>query len=52
MALVAALSDVALLESVTSPAHDALKLAIWSDKSKIDPAEVKRMGVLWSRYFQ
>jgi 5'-methylthioadenosine phosphorylase len=47
----AALTDVAYLEATPSPAHDALKLAIWSDKSKIDPAEIKRLDVLWGRYF-
>ncbi len=32
-------------------AKDALKLAIWSDKSKIDPAEVQRLAPLWLKYF-
>ncbi len=48
----AALADVSALESTPSPAHDALKLAIWSDKSKIHPAQVERLSVLWGRYFQ
>ncbi|MFA9477240.1 S-methyl-5'-thioadenosine phosphorylase [Phycisphaerales bacterium AB-hyl4] len=48
----AALSDVTLLSQQPSPAHDALKLAIWSDKSKLDPAEVERLSVLWGRYFE
>jgi 5'-methylthioadenosine phosphorylase len=48
----AALSDVSLLKAQPSPAHDALKLAIWSDKSKIDAAEIGRLSVLWGRYFQ
>ena len=47
----AALSDVSILREQPSPAHDALRLAIWSDKSKIDPAAVKRLAVLWGRYF-
>jgi 5'-methylthioadenosine phosphorylase len=47
----AALSDVSRLRDHPSPAHDALKLAIWSDKSKIDPQEVQRLDVLWGRYF-
>jgi len=47
----AALSDVSILQQTPSPAHDALKLAIWSDKSKIDPAEIERLAVLWGRYF-
>jgi len=47
----AALEDVSALEQQPSPAHDALKLAIWSDKKAIDPEEVDRLGVLWGRYF-
>ncbi len=31
---------------------DALKLAIWSDRSKVDPAEVARLGPLVERYFR
>jgi 5'-methylthioadenosine phosphorylase len=31
-------------------AHDALKLAIWTDKSKISEPDRKRLGLLWSRY--
>jgi 5'-methylthioadenosine phosphorylase len=34
-----------------SPAHDALSLAIWSDKQKIDPEEIRRLEPLWGRYF-
>ncbi|UCD74078.1 MAG: S-methyl-5'-thioadenosine phosphorylase [Phycisphaerales bacterium] len=48
----AALSDVSPLASQPSPAHDALKLAIWSDKSKIDPAQIERLRVLWRRHFE
>ncbi|MEX0655404.1 MAG: S-methyl-5'-thioadenosine phosphorylase [Phycisphaeraceae bacterium] len=48
----AALSDVTMLREHPSPAHDALKLAIWTDKSKLDPAEVERLRVLWGRYFE
>jgi 5'-methylthioadenosine phosphorylase len=33
------------------PASSALKLAIWSDKSKIVPEEVARLAPLWSKYF-
>ena len=47
----AALSDVAILAQRPSPAHNALQLAIWSDKSKIDPEQRKRLDVLWGRYF-
>jgi 5'-methylthioadenosine phosphorylase len=35
-----------------SPALQALRLGIWSEKSKIDPAEVQRLGPLWMKYFQ
>ena len=47
-----ALADVSTLRAQPSPAHEALKLAIWSDKSKIDPAEVTRLEVLWGKYFE
>jgi 5'-methylthioadenosine phosphorylase len=33
------------------PAHHALELAIWSDKSKIAAEEVERLTPLWGRYF-
>lgn len=48
----AALTDVSVLASTPSPAHESLKLAIWSDKSKIDSQEIKRLDVLWGRYFE
>ena len=32
--------------------HDALKMAIWSDKSKIDPNVKKRLEPLVGRYLQ
>ncbi|MEM6458588.1 MAG: MTAP family purine nucleoside phosphorylase [Planctomycetota bacterium] len=47
----AALSDLSILRDTPSPAHTALALGIWSDKSKLDPAEIERLGVLWGRYF-
>jgi 5'-methylthioadenosine phosphorylase len=47
----AALSDVSMLKERKSPAHDALKLAIWSDKQRIAKEEVERLRVLWGRYF-
>ena len=47
-----ALRDVTRLRQERSPAHDALKLGIWTDKSKIDPAEIERLSVLWGRYFE
>jgi len=45
-----ALTDTAPLHE-PSPAHDALKLGIWSDKSKLDPAEIERLRPLWGRHF-
>jgi len=35
-----------------SPAHNALELAIWSDKTRMDPAVVKRLGPLVAKYLQ
>jgi 5'-methylthioadenosine phosphorylase len=46
----AALADTSTL-SEPSPAHDALRLAIWSSKAQIPADEVKRLEVLWGRYF-
>lgn len=46
-----ALSDMAILGQRPSPAHEALRLAIWSDKSKIDPDHRQRLDLLWGRYF-
>ncbi len=34
-----------------SIAHDALKLAIWSDKSAIPSDEIERLRVLWGKHF-
>ncbi len=48
----AAMLDTTMLRAAPSPAHDALRLAIWSDKAKIDPSEVERLRVLWGRHFQ
>jgi 5'-methylthioadenosine phosphorylase len=36
---------------LAAPARQALRLAIWSDKSKIAPEEVARLKSLWGRYF-
>jgi 5'-methylthioadenosine phosphorylase len=36
----------------SSPAQEALKLAIWSDKSRISPGEVERLAPLWGRHFE
>jgi 5'-methylthioadenosine phosphorylase len=33
------------------PAREALKLAIWSDKSRIAADEIQRLSPLWGRYF-
>ena len=35
-----------------SPAHEALKLGIWSVKSRIAPEEVQRLAPLWIKYFE
>jgi 5'-methylthioadenosine phosphorylase len=34
-----------------SPAHDALRLAIWSDKTRVDPALIERLRPILGRYF-
>jgi 5'-methylthioadenosine phosphorylase len=47
----AALRDVTPLRSRPSPAHESLKLGVWSDRSMIDRAEVERLRPLWGRYF-
>lgn len=49
--LVAALQSADPLRQQPSPAHDALRLAIWSDKSKIPRAETRRLAPLWGKYF-
>jgi 5'-methylthioadenosine phosphorylase len=46
-----ALADVSSLASSPSPAHDALALGIWSDKARVDRAEVERLDVLWGGSF-
>jgi len=38
-------------ELLAAPAREALKLAIWSDKSRIAREEIDRLAVLWKRYF-
>ena len=48
----AALADMSILEQNSCPAHEALTLAIWSDKSKIEQGEIERLGVLWGKYFK
>jgi 5'-methylthioadenosine phosphorylase len=47
----AALADVSMLAKTPSPSHSSLKLAIFTDKSKVPAAEVKRLGLLWGEYF-
>ncbi len=39
-------------ELSAAPARQALQLAIWSDKSRIPPEEVERLGPLWMTYFE
>lgn len=46
-----ALRDVSMLEATPSPAHSALKLAIWSDKNLIDENAVEALAPLWGKYF-
>ncbi|MDH3584175.1 MAG: S-methyl-5'-thioadenosine phosphorylase [Phycisphaerae bacterium] len=46
-----ALRDTTMLQSTPSPAHDALAMAIWSDKSRIPREQVQRLAVLWGRHF-
>lgn len=48
----AALRDGTALRSTPSPAHDALRLAIWSKPNAIDPDEIERLSPLWGRYFE
>ena len=38
-------------ELAASPALEALKLAIWSDKSKVAPDQVELLAPLWKKYF-
>lgn len=47
----AALADAGALRREPSPAHDALRLAIWTDKQRIEPDEIERLRPLWARYF-
>ncbi|MFG0329174.1 MAG: MTAP family purine nucleoside phosphorylase [Phycisphaerales bacterium] len=46
-----ALSDCAALRAEPSPAHEALKLAIWTPKDQIDPDEISRLAPIWGRHF-
>jgi 5'-methylthioadenosine phosphorylase len=38
-------------ELLAAPARQALKLAIWSDKTRVPPEEVERLAPLWKQYF-
>ncbi|MEI7766406.1 MAG: S-methyl-5'-thioadenosine phosphorylase [Phycisphaerae bacterium] len=33
------------------PSHHAMELGIWSNKSAINPTEIKRLELLWGKYF-
>lgn len=46
-----ALRDVSALKHTPSPAHNALKLGIWSNKSMIPRDQIDRLAVLWGKYF-
>ena len=46
-----ALEDVAALQETPSPAHDALKLAIWTAREQIAPEMVEQLRPLWGRHF-
>jgi len=50
--LKSALRDVSILLKTPSPAHQALRHAIWSEKSRIGPDEIERLAPLWGRYFR
>lgn len=39
-------------QALVAPSRQALKLAIWSDKTKIAPEEIDRLRPLWGRYFE
>ena len=47
----AALADTAVLRADPSPAHAALDLGIWTDKTRIPDAEIERLRPLWGRHF-
>jgi 5'-methylthioadenosine phosphorylase len=49
--LAAALDNAETLRHEPCDAHRALDHAIWSDRTKIDPAEVERLRPLWGRCF-
>ena len=47
-----ALKDPTPLTKQPCLGEDALKLAIWTDKTKIPPERVERLRPLWGRYFE
>lgn len=47
----AALKDVSILQEHSSPAHDALRLGIWTSKDLIPKSEIDRLNPLWGRWF-
>ena len=47
----AALRDVSMLRDRPSPAHDALRLGIWTNKDLIAPEAVERLRPIWGRHF-
>jgi 5'-methylthioadenosine phosphorylase len=49
---VRSLSEHSRSSAVAAPAHEALRLAIWSQKSLIPREEVERLRPLWGRYFE
>jgi len=49
--LKAALADVSTLRDNPSPVHDALRLAIWTDRASIPGEEVDRLRPIWGRHF-
>ena len=46
-----ALRHTGRLRREPSPAHEALKHGIWTQRDAIDPAEVERLRPLWGRHF-
>ncbi|HBS29994.1 MAG TPA: S-methyl-5'-thioadenosine phosphorylase [Phycisphaerales bacterium] len=48
----AALRDITILRDRPSPAHDALRLGIWTNKILIAPEAVERLRPIWGRHFK
>ncbi|MCC5828606.1 MAG: MTAP family purine nucleoside phosphorylase [Phycisphaeraceae bacterium] len=47
-----AISDIHPLQAEPSPAHDALKMAIWTARDRIDEDEKRRLAPLWGRWLE